>query len=180
MTEKEIILKMWAKDGKIPRDILEILGITDQPLLVTLYSDGTLKVEPAPTLKKPSPPSFKKVKGTTPWIPSNWINISKNIWLTPSGDIKRLYKDKITNSLSFSTLKKDLEIIGESIEDRDNALEKLMNSGMKSSTATYHYWILKSAKPYLEKWGLLKEEKPKIKPPEELAKILEEKEEEPI
>jgi len=184
--EREIILKMLSAEAKIPADILEVLGIQqNQKLLVTLYSDRAITIEPAPTLKTAKPtiepiPNVKlakakptRAKATLPAVPTDHIQIGTNMWLTKEGEVKRLVKGQLEQYMSAGKIMQLTELI-RGVPGRSEAIKTLMEKGnFSKNTATIYYSAATRAITHLEKMGILSgKEKPVpvTESPEEHAK----------
>ena len=164
ITQREILLKMLSAEAKIPADVLEVLGIqTDQKLLITLYTDKTVTIEPAPTPKpaKPTVEPTVKAKRTLPTIPKDWIQIGKTRWLTPEGAINRIVKGQLLRFISMKKVRQVAEVIKGS-PSRSEAIKTLMEKlQFNKNTATTYYGIVKRSIPHLEKMKTIPEgEKP--------------------
>ena len=172
--EREIILKMLSAEAKIPADILEVLGIQqNQKLLVTLYSDRAITIEPAPTLKTAKPtiepiPNVKlakakptRAKATLPAVPTDHIQIGTNMWLTKEGEVKRLVKGQLEQYMSAGKIMQLAELI-RGVPGRSEAIKTLMEKGnFSKNTATIYYSAATRAITHLEKMGILSgKEKP--------------------
>ena len=172
--EREIILKMLSAEAKIPADILEVLGIQqNQKLLVTLYSDRAITIEPAPTLKTAKPtiepiPNVKlakakptRAKATLPAVPTDHIQIGTNMWLTKEGEVKRLVKGQLEQYMSAGKIMQLTELI-RGVPGRSEAIKTLMEKGnFSKNTATIYYSAATRAITHLEKMGILSgKEKP--------------------
>jgi hypothetical protein len=184
--EREIILKMLSAEAKIPADILEVLGIQqNQKLLVTLYSDRAITIEPAPTLKTAKPtiepiPNVKlakakptRAKATLPAVPTDHIQIGTNMWLTKEGEVKRLVKGQLEQYMSAGKIMQLTDLI-RGVPGRSEAIKTLMEKGnFSKNTATIYYSAATRAITHLEKMGILSgKEKPVpvTESPEEHAK----------
>lgn len=184
--EREIILKMLSAEAKIPADILEVLGIQqNQKLLVTLYSDRAITIEPAPTLKTAKPtiepiPNVKlakakptRAKATLPAVPTDHIQIGTNMWLTKEGEVKRLVKGQLEQYMSAGKIMQLTELI-RGVPGRSEAIKTLMEKGnFSKNTATIYYSAATRAITHLEKMGIVSgKEKPVpvTESPEEHAK----------
>jgi antitoxin component of MazEF toxin-antitoxin module len=189
--EREIILKMLSAEAKIPADILEVLGIQqNQKLLVTLYSDRAITIEPAPTLKTAKPtiepiPNVKpakakparakpiRAKATLPAVPTDHIQIGTNMWLTKKGEVKRLVKGRLEQYMSAEKIMQLTDLI-RGVPGRSEAIKTLMEKGNYSkNTATIYYSAATRAITHLQKMGILSgKEKPVpvTESPEEHAK----------
>lgn len=184
--EREIILKMLSAEAKIPADILEVLGIQqNQKLLVTLYSDRAITIEPAPTLRTAKPtiepiPNVKlakakptRAKATLPAVPTDHIQIGTNMWLTKKGEVKRLVKGRLEQYMSAGKIMQLTDLI-RGVPGRSEAIKTLMEKGnFSKNTATIYYSAATRAITHLEKMGILSgKEKPVpvTESPEEHAK----------
>ena len=177
--EREIILKMLSTDAKIPADVLEVLGIQpNQKLLVTLYSDRAMTVEPAPILGTVKPTvepvsnvkSIKaestrvrpmRVKPTIPAVPVDWVQIGKNAWLTGEGEVNRLVKGRLEQYMSVAKVLQVAELI-RGVPSRSEAVKILMDKrNFSKNTASMYYSVAVRAMPHLEKMEFFsKKEKP--------------------
>lgn len=170
--DREIILKMLLTEGKIPADVIEVLGIEpNQKSLITLYSDRTITIEPAPTLKtakptvepvsnvklikaKPKRVNPMRVKPTIPVIPADWVQIGKNAWLTKEGEVNRLAKGRLNQLMSAGKVLQVAELI-RGVPSRSEAIKTLMNKrNFSKNTATTYYGMAVRAMPHLEKMEL--------------------------
>ena len=175
--EREIILKMLSDEAKIPADILEVLGIKqNQKLLVTLYSDRGMAIGPAPTLKttKPTIEPILNVKPVKPVrakpnrakvapleVPTDYIRIGTNMWLTQEGEVKRLVKGRPEQHISAGKI---MQLVGliRGVPRRSEAIRTLMEKGnFSKNTAANYYSVTIRAIPHLEKMGVFfSKEKP--------------------
>ena len=193
--EREIILKMLSAEAKIPADILEVLGIQqNQKLLVTLYSDRAIAIEPAPTLKTANPtiepilnvkPAKAKPiggKAALPAVPTDHIQIGTNMWLTKEGEVKRLVKGRLEQHMSAGKIMQLIELI-RGVPRRSEAIKTLMEKGnFSKNTAFIYYSVAMRAITPLEKMGVLSgKEKPVpvTESPEEHARRQEDREQVP-
>lgn len=184
MAEKTILLKMLS-DSKIPEDILKILGLeAEKKLLVTLYSDGTIQLEPAPTLKIVKTIKTTEPKKTEIATPEGWIPLGGTRFLTPDGSIRQYRYGSFHPSLNKDTVQKIAEII-KSTSNKQEAIKAIMEKlHYTRGTAELHFCYVSRALPHLEKIKPKPKIQPEIrpeeavKPPEDLVKILEQKEKE--
>jgi antitoxin component of MazEF toxin-antitoxin module len=184
--EREIILKMLSAEAKIPADILEVLGIQqNQKLLVTLYSDRAITIEPAPTLRTAKPtiepiPNVElakakptRAKATLPAVPTDHIQIGTNMWLNKKGEVKRLVKGRLEQYMSAGKIMQLTDLI-RGVPGRSEAIKTLMEKGnFSKNTATIYYSAATRAITHLEKMGIVSgKEKPVpvTESPEEHAK----------
>jgi hypothetical protein len=162
------------------------LGIQqNQKLLVTLYSDRAITIEPAPTLKTAKPtiepiPNVKlakakptRAKATLPAVPTDHIQIGTNMWLTKEGEVKRLVKGQLEQYMSAGKIMQLTDLI-RGVPGRSEAIKTLMEKGnFSKNTATIYYSAATRAITHLEKMGILSgKEKPVpvTESPEEHAK----------
>ena len=198
--EREIILKMLSAEAKIPADILEVLGIQqNQKLLVTLYSDRAITIEPAPTLKtakptvepilnvrptkaKPTRDKPIKAKATLPVVPTDHVQIGTNMWLTKEGEAKRFAKGRLEQYMSASKVMQLAELV-RGVPGRSEGIKTLMEKGnFSKNTAAIYYSMAMRTITHLERMGILSgKEKPVpiTKSPEEHAKRQENREQVP-
>lgn len=178
---REVILKMPLAEGKIPAEILEVLDLQpNQKLLITLYSDKTITIEPAPILKqakpmaepivkakpvkaKPSKAKPTKIKPSTIAIPKDWIRIGKSKWLTSEGAVHRLVKGQLEPYMSLKRVRQVFELIKET-PSRSEAIKTLMEKqNLKKNSAGMYYSVVKRAIPHLEEMKAVREkEKPAL------------------
>ena len=198
--EREIILKMLSAEAKIPADILEVLGIQqNEKLLVTLYSDRAIAIEPAPTLKtanptiepilnvrptkaKPARAKPIRAKAALPAVPTDHVQIGTNMWLTKEGEVKRLVKGRLEQHMSAGKIMQLIELI-RGVPRRSEAIKTLMEKGnFSKNTAFIYYSVAMRAITPLEKMGVLSgKEKPVpvTESPEEHARRQEDREQVP-
>jgi len=197
---REVILKMPLTERKIPVEILEVLDLQpNQKLLMTLYSDKTMTIEPAPTLKqakrmaeptvkakpvkaKPSKAKPIKIKPYAPAISKDWTRIGKSKWLTLNGAVCRMVKGKLEPYMSVEKVRQVAELIKEA-PSRSEAIKTLMEKrNLKKNSASMYYSVVKRAMPHLEEMKAVPEkEKPTsvIEVTKEQAETQEKKEQEP-
>jgi len=197
---RELILKMPLTERKIPVEILEVLDLQpNQKLLMTLYSDKTITIEPAPRLKqtktiaeptvkvkplkaKPSKAKPIKIKPYTPAISKDWIRIGKSKWLTLNGAVCRVVKGKLEPYMSTKKVREVVELIEEA-RSRSEAIKALMEKrNLKKNSAGMYYSVVKRVIPHLKEMKAVPEkEKPAsvVAVTKEQAETQEKKEQEP-
>jgi len=168
----------------LPRDKLFIPailfnGLQNRRLRVTVE---VISEEKVVTMEAPVP--VTPIEGQEFVAPENYVEIMKNRYLTPEGDIKQYRQStgRLRSQISKKYVERIYRII-KMVPNEKEAVDKIVELGLSLNTARYYYNLVKRAVPLLEKIfekPTPKPISPEIKLPEEVQKLIDRKGEEKI